>query len=447
MNSNGGTIYIGVEDNGEVIGVSDELKDKYNQQLSSIISDAIIPNPRSLIKYDYNEDNVLEIRIDRGTDKPYYLSSKGPKPSGTYIRYGTTKRQATDLEILTIIRDYSGWLWEKRISENQALHFKYLKICFDTIDLELTDDDFVALGLKDLDGHFTNLAYLLSEENKVEVKFAYLDDNLDFRSWKTHTGSLLRILDDVLRDADALNVASAKIIPGKPQRVDVVSYPRSSLREAILNAFCHCDYSFPSNIKIDFYDSKCVISNPGAIYMYDLKEALKGQQSFRNPGLVKILFMLGYIENYGKGLKRIRDAYKNYDIDSILMNNAHSFIVELPNMSYIKGENDTNHDTNNVTNDTNNNADVTSFVTSSTENVTSFVTSETKNVTSFDTKPNKLLDEIIELIKKNPKISTNEMARILGKSRMTIARAIKKSNTIKFVGKTSAGHWEITEEN
>ncbi len=114
LNAHGGTIYIGVDDNGNVVGIPQELKDEYDEKVSAILTNNIKPNSSNRVTFSYNEDSVLEINVKEGNSKPYYLSEKGPKPSGTYIRVGRSKRPAADDESLTMIRDSSGWLWKTK---------------------------------------------------------------------------------------------------------------------------------------------------------------------------------------------------------------------------------------------------------------------------------------------------------------------------------------------
>lgn len=130
LNTEGGTIYVGVEDDGTVVGIDYNLHDALDLQLSSIITDSIKMNARHLIRYYFNADNVLVIEVMKGDNKPYYLSSTGPRSNGTYIRVGRSKRSATDGEILSMIRDYSQINWEDEISSNQELHFSYAKLYF-----------------------------------------------------------------------------------------------------------------------------------------------------------------------------------------------------------------------------------------------------------------------------------------------------------------------------
>lgn len=190
-------------------------------------------------------------------------------------------------------------------------------------------------------------------------------------------------------------------------RQETKSYPGKSLREAILNAICHADYSMPSNIKIEFYVDRVEITNPGGIYRYNIYDILLGIQSFRNPKLIAVLHRLGFIENYGTGIKRIREAYPNYDIRNFLINRLQWFRGVLPDLNYEKA--------------------------SLEDNVP-------QNVPQND------LSKIIDAIKKNERITREELAAIIGKSVKTVARIIKESDSIKFVGSSKTGHWEIIED-
>ena len=165
-------------------------------------------------------------------------------------------------------------------------------------------------------------------------------------------------------------------------------------------------------------------SNPGPIYKYSLSEVLRGQQSFRNPGLMKILHMLGFIENYGKALKRINEAYNDEEKKPVLDNLEHSFIVELPDLNYFKAKNDV-QDVSNVSN----------------------------NVINHENLSDE--DKIIEAIRKSPNIKQSKLAEIIGKklaeiigkSNRTVARVIKNSPRIRRVGSNRTGNWEIVDEN
>ena len=234
---------------------------------------------------------------------------------------------------------------------------------------------------------------------------------------KKFTGSLCYIADQVIKQSEAFNITSAKIVSYQAARVEYVSYPGKSLREAILNAICHADYSFPSNIKVEFFHTHCRISNPGPIYKYTLEEVLAGQQSFRNPGVVRILYMLGFIENYGSGLTRIINAYDKSALKAELLNMEHCFIVNLPNLNPIA-------------------------------TTGSGFESQNEPQSEPQSEPQKaeLQQSIIDLIKSKPKIIRKEMSALLGKSMSTIFRVLKNNPNIKYIGSSKNGHWEIAED-
>ena len=126
LNAHGGTIYIGIDDNGKVIGVPKSFKDEYDEKVSAILSNNIKPNPRSKIEFSFNDENVLVIDIKEGDSKPYFLTTKGPKPSGTYIRVGRSKRQADNEEIIRLAMESRHYSFERDVSDIQNLTFDYM---------------------------------------------------------------------------------------------------------------------------------------------------------------------------------------------------------------------------------------------------------------------------------------------------------------------------------
>ena len=409
LNTHGGTIYIGVDDNGNVIGIPQKLKDDYDEKISAILTNNIKPNSRNNVTFSYDEDNVLVINIKEGDSKPYYLTEKGPKPSGTYIRVGRSKRPATDDEILTMIRDSSGWLWENQVSNEQDLTFDELSKIAKKKKLDFGPHKFRNLKIINKEGQFTNLGLLVSDQNPIEVKFAVYDRNLDFKVKEEFHGSIVAIADDVLKYAELFNTTSAKIIPGQISRVETKSYPGASLREAILNAICHAEYFAPSNIKVEFFPDKVKITNPGNIYNDGTIEDIKrGIQSFRNPSLVILLNKLGYIENYGTGIQRIIEGYQDTEYQAEFYVSNSYFMITLHSLNPIEP-----HDA--------------------------------QNDAQNDAQKISIHDLIANLIIDNPRITRKQMAEKIGVSKATIERTLSQAYDIKFVGPSKTGHWEIIE--
>ena len=170
LNSEGGTVFVGVEDDGTVIGFKDSnIKDDIDLKLGNWIQDAFFPKPSGLINFFFNEDDVLEIQISKGTSKPYYLREKGLKPSGVYIRVGRSKRKASDDEILKMIMETRRYSYEEDISDEQDLTFNAFSRVLEDNEMKLTVRVMNTLGMKSRSGKYTNLAFLLSDHVETVV--------------------------------------------------------------------------------------------------------------------------------------------------------------------------------------------------------------------------------------------------------------------------------------
>ena len=339
LNSDGGTVYVGVEDDGTIVGFNDnKIKDSLDLKLGNWIQESFFPKPSNLIKYYFNDDNVLEIKISKGTNKPYYLKDKGPKPSGVYIRVGRSKRKASEDEILHMIMNSNKYSYEDDVSDEQDLTFKSFKRTLEDNDISFTSRTMKTLGLKSKNNEYTNLAYLLSDQSEIVVKVAEYDSEMNFRIKKTFKGSLVTILKNVEEQAERLNDLKVVIDGSSFKRSETKSYPGASLREMIINAICHANYFIRSNIKIEFFPDKARITSPGGIFDATMEDIMSGVQTYRNPKLVHIFDKLGVIENFGTGIPRTIEAYENYDAKPEFKDTGNFFIVTLPNVNWSNTE-------------------------------------------------------------------------------------------------------------
>ena len=334
LNSKGGTIYIGVTDDGVVKPITNnKIRDVIDTNLSSWIEEAFYPRPSNLINHYFNSDNIMVIEIKEGVEKPYYLKGKGPKPSGVYKRLGRSCRQASEDEILSMIMDSKDYYYEKDIAEEQELTFKFFfSVCEEQL-INHQKRNLKSLGIINSDDKYTNLGLLLSDQSPIVVKFAKYDGNMNFLLKKEFKGSLLKILSQTIENASSYNDISAVIDTKTFRRIETFSYPELSLREGILNAFCHADFFIRSNIKIEFFPTYLKISNPGGIYKATLEDIMSGIQTYRNPGLVNILNKLKLIENFGTGIPRMTNSYSNYSEKPIFKPSDNFFILTLPNIN------------------------------------------------------------------------------------------------------------------
>ena len=350
LNSDGGTIYVGVDDDGSIVGVKDDAsKDKVDLKLGNWIQEAFFPKPSGLIQYYFNSDDVLVINISKGINKPYYLREKGPKPSGVYIRVGRSKRKANDDEILRMIMESHSYSYEDDISEEQDLTFKSFERTLEENDINLTPRLMNTMGLKAKSGKYTNLAYLLSDQSEIVVKVAEYDSEMNFKIKKSFKGSLVNVLKNVEEQVERLNDLRVVIDGSSFKRIETKSYPGASIREMVLNAICHANYFIRSNIKIEFFPDKAKITSPGGIFNASMDDIMNGVQTYRNPRLVHVFDKLGMIENFGTGIPRTMESYKNYGVKPEFKATENFFFVTLPNVNYLKNDSITDPITDSIT--------------------------------------------------------------------------------------------------
>ena len=130
-NTDGGTIYIGIEDNGDVIGV-DNI-DETMRRATQAISNGIRPDVMSFVSVE-NENirntPVVAVHIQRGARRPYYLADKGIRPTGVYIRSGAASIPASESAIIDMIKQTAGDSFEDAVSLNQELSFAAAQAAF-----------------------------------------------------------------------------------------------------------------------------------------------------------------------------------------------------------------------------------------------------------------------------------------------------------------------------
>lgn len=335
-NTNGGKIYIGIDDDSKIVGI-DNVDDSL-QSLTGMINEGIKPSliEHTQIKTEkYNNKDVIIIDIQSGPNKPYYLADKGLKPSGVYLRHGSSSIQVSDEIIRKMIFEHASLRFEEMISKNQNLSFEYLEKKFKDNNLTFDENKYKSLNIINDENKYTNLGLLLSDQCSYTIKCAIFNgiNKIEFRDRKEFTGSILKQVDDIFEYFELFNKISGKIIGLK--RIDTRDYPEYSLRESLLNAVIHRSYYFDSSIMVTLYDDKFeILSMGGLIDGITMKEIFKGVSSSRNPNLANILYRFGYVESFGTGIGRIMDSYAQYDKKPIFDATENTFSITLPNMNY-----------------------------------------------------------------------------------------------------------------
>lgn len=335
-NCNGGKLYIGVQDDGTVMGVEDA--DESALQISNMIRDSVKPDLTMFIHYETLEvegKQVVAVDIQRGTERPYYLQKKGLRPEGVFVRQGYSSVPATDTMIRQMIKETDGDRFEIMRSLEQELTFHIAEKEFSMSELPFGRQQMQTLNLLNSDGIYTNLALLLSDQCMHTIKVAVFQgiDQSVFRDRHEFTGSLIQQLNDVYSYIDIRNQTSATF--DKLRRIDTRDYPEVAIRETLLNSLVHRDYGFSASTLISIYVDRIeIVSVGGLLSGIDLEDVMLGLSVCRNQNLANIFYRLGLIEAYGTGLRKIMKVYENTGKTPIIETTNHVFKVTLPNVNY-----------------------------------------------------------------------------------------------------------------
>ena len=334
-NTEGGKLYIGVSDDGTVIGIDDT--DETMLRLAGSLKDSIAPDIMPFVQIRAFEEcgkNVIAIEVASGSAKPYYLKDKGLKPTGVYVRRGSSSQPLSEAGIRDMIVEYYGKSYETIRSLNQELTFNALQKEFAERDLSFGEAQMRTLSLIGEDGLYTNLALLLSDQCEHTLKIAIFQgtDDVIFRNHQEFTGSLLSQLENGFAFLDK-NIAVKSTIDGL-RRKDERDYPMAAVREALLNAIIHRDYSFNGSTLINIYDDRIeFLSLGGLVSGLSMDAILMGVSQSRNAGLANVFFRLKLVESYGTGIKRIQVLYRGCQKQPVFESATGAFKTTIYNLN------------------------------------------------------------------------------------------------------------------
>ena len=335
-NTEGGTLYIGVDNNGVACGIND-IDDVYTR-ITNGVRDAIVPDITMFIRYELQKNDVIKISVSEGSNKPYYIKAKGLKPSGVYIRQGASCAPASTEQIRLMIRESDGDNYEEMRCAEQNLTFDEAKKAFRENDVVFSRKNYRALGITDSTGDmYTNMALIVSDQCNHTVKVAvYADEsNTEFRDTKEFTGSVFEQLNETFSYLMLCNKKTSSIEGLK--RFERYDYPSEAIREALLNALVHRDYSFSGSIIVNVNDAQMeFVSLGGLVSGLSTEDISSGISQPRNKNLANVFFRLHLIESYGTGIRRIFKMYEMSKIQPYIKVTDHTFTIVLPNMNYNK---------------------------------------------------------------------------------------------------------------
>lgn len=331
-----GTIYIGINDRGEIVGV--ENSDDVMERAGASIRNSIKPDISMYVTLNLRKienKNVIVIKVQRGASRPYYIAEKGLKPSGVYIRQGTSSVPASEDYIRQMIKETDGDSFEKLRSLNQNLTFNYADMIFEKADINFSDIQKKTLGIIGEDNLYTNLGLLLSDQCLHTLKIAVFEgkEKSIFKDRKEFKGSLIKQVAEGFEYIELLNKTKATF--EGLIRKDERDYPVEAIREALLNAVVHREYSFGASTLINIYEDRMeFVSLGGIVSGLSLEAIMLGVSQSRNEKLANVFYRLHLIEAYGTGIQKIILNYEKYKIKPIIKTEVGVFQVVLPNIHY-----------------------------------------------------------------------------------------------------------------
>ncbi len=335
-NCDGGTLYIGVDDDGTVYGVDDV--DGTMLRVTNAVRDAVRPDITMFVEFRsdvMDEKPVVCVSVQRGTARPYYLHGKGIRPEGVYVRQGASTVPATDAAILHMIKDTGGDSYEAARSLNQQLTFNKAADFFQKRKVEFGRTQMRTLHLIGEDDMYTNLAFLLSEQCTYMIKLAVFEGSKKsvFKDRRELSGSLLEQLEEAFDYIDRYNRTRAEF--SGLDRLDMRDYPTEAIREALLNAIVHRDYSFSGAALISIFEDRMeFVTIGGLVKGITLDDVKLGVSVLRNEYLANTFYRLRLIEAYGTGILKINECYDDYAVKPIIETTSNAFKITLPNTNF-----------------------------------------------------------------------------------------------------------------
>ena len=327
-NGAGGRIYVGVNDDRTVEGIDEEPLD-LEEKLSSIIYDSIAPIPGVFFQTVVFENKVIfVVRILSGSNKPYYLKKLGPE-GGVFVRVGSTNRKA-DFQVLAELgRQARNISLDQEIDPSfdcDVLDIRRLEKFIDLRELQVEPslDYFVKIKAAHRYDHTCHptIGGLLLFCSTLPDAYAHArfmvsrfkaESRADLITSTTIEDGLLAMPEKIMGFARLYLEKRAEI--SELRRTEVYSIPLVAVREAILNAICHRNYSIAgAQNMLDIFSDRIEITSPGTLPLgITLQDLGEGISESRNRFMVKIFRETGYIEQLGTGIMRIREACRKSD--------------------------------------------------------------------------------------------------------------------------------------
>jgi ATP-dependent DNA helicase RecG len=433
-NAQGGTLCIGKNDSGDVVGLPDasrllvEIPNKVRDILGIVVDVNL---------HSHSGKDWLEIRVD---PYPSPISYRGE----FHYRSGSTKQELKGAALQKFMLRTLGRHWEdvplpnfhaSDCKTDTVQKFKDKGIKFGRLDASVAGEslEFLFEKLQLTEGeHLKRAAALLFSEDPERwftgayIKVGFFFNNHDLRYQDLVRGNLFEQVDAVL-ELIYFKYLKASISYERTQRIESYPFPEAGLREALLNAVVHKDYGSGIPIQISVYEDHLVLWNAGELPEHWTLERLMGKHPSKpyNPLIAHVFFLAGYIESWGRGIEKIAAACEGHGIpmpefDSSLSGLTLTFRASEAYLALIQRP-----------------KDAPPQPISAGENPVEATQKTTQKTTQ----------KILEVLRASPSVGRSEIAALLGNITENGVKyhlnKLKSEGRIRRIGPDKGGHWEV----
>lgn len=352
----------------------------------------------------------IHITVARGSEKPYYLKSQGMTPNGCFIRIGSSNEKMDNSLINKLFRERTKNSLKNIIAPRQNLTFTDLKIYYKDKGYEVGDNFEQQLDFFTEDDKYNYVAYLLSDNNTTSIKvakFAGSDVEDLMENYEYGFCSLIKATYRVLEKIKTENKIYTKVT--YPNRIEKEMYDYNAVREIVINAIVHNDWTNEWPPKFEIYSDHLEIFSCGGLPAeISEDDFFNGVSIPRNKELMRVFKDLELVEHLGTGIRKILKKY-----DKSIYKFLTNFIIVKVKFS----ENDFDY------------------------NVSKDIKFDNNELTAIQ-------QSLITLLLNNPKATQTELATILNVTERTIRNNLKfliNNNYVVRIGSDKKGVWSVVK--
>ena len=415
----GGEIVLGISKGGDILGVGNV--DKTRSKIKKRISKRICPQTDGLfevVPVKIDDKKIMRIIVSCGPQRPYFIKKEGMSEEGCFIRVGNSTGRMTEEMIKDVLTKRQQFTLLSMASPDQSLTFKQLGSCYEEKGFDPTKQFIEDLGLLNKDG-YNYAAYLLADKNKISIKvmvYAGTDKTDLIEATECGNCCLVTAVKRVLEKLDSAKLDLGRTADGHPDKRHLNNI---ALREAVINAVMHNDYSKGVPFIEVFSDRIVVTSHGGLVADLSKEDFFQCRSMPRNGELMRVFRDLEIAGQMGSGIGQILRAYDKsiFELTSDSVSVTFSLLFESP------------------------------------------VTPNNKIRPKIKTKAHDAVnepaglaedkdDQILDILKSNPNVTIPEISALTGKSPRTISRRLREyqdSGVIRRDGARKNGCWTVVK--